>query len=112
MELAALRQCLWRKPGEGYADPRFFEAKIKEATDYCVWIDTRVMVADPLTKRMNPWLLLKVLSENRWSWAQPESAKAEKAKKQEQRRSKRNDAKLTDGDDNSDPECIHQETGS
>ena len=86
IELAALRQCLWRSAGEGRADPRLYDALPMNPTDICRWIDTLVMIADPLTKAMKCDELMRVLNTNYWCWAQPENAKQIKQKKQAQRR--------------------------
>ena len=50
-----------------------------------------MVVADPLTKIMESDFLLQVVRDNRWNYAQPEDAKADKAKNQEYRRSKKDD---------------------
>ncbi len=52
MELASLRQLLWRKPGEGCVDVKLLEERCADPTDIIRWIDTTVMVADCLTKLM------------------------------------------------------------
>ena len=43
----------------------------KVTTDKCRWIDTDVMLADPLTKVMEPWKLDEALNTNYWSLKQP-----------------------------------------
>jgi hypothetical protein len=108
MELAALRQCLWRRKGDGLADPRLYDAMPEDPTDICHWIDTHSMIADPLTKRMKADLLVQVLKTNFWSWKQTEEAKADKLRRQGHRqtaRHKKNAAKEggAKGSDDHDP---------
>ena len=52
VEIAALRQPLWRVPGNAHGDPDYDDYNPKATTDRIRWIDTDVMLADPLTKRM------------------------------------------------------------
>jgi hypothetical protein len=92
IELAALRQCLWRRSGEERADPRLYDSLPDTPTDICHWIDTTIMIADPLTKAMKSTEMMTALDTNFWCWTQPEDAKATKAKKQIQRHSSK-DAK-------------------
>ena len=65
----------------------------KETTDKCRWIDTDVMLADPLTKVMEPWKLDEALESNYWSLKQPIDSIMKKRAKQIQRR-KTKDEKL------------------
>jgi hypothetical protein len=55
-------------------------------TDILRWIDTVVMIADPLTKQMRADVLLQVLQSNLWNYGQPEYAKQDKCRKQWLRR--------------------------
>ena len=65
----------------------------KTTTDKCRWIDTDVMLADPLTKVMEPWKLDEALETNYWSLKQPiESILKKKAKQLQRRSQKSNDA--------------------
>jgi hypothetical protein len=85
MELASLRQHLWRQRGSEMPDPRSLEDRPLEPTDIVRWVDTSVMVADCLTKAMREEFLLRVLESNLWDFAQPESAREVKLRKQQQR---------------------------
>ena len=86
IEMAALRQSLWRKRGEALGDPRLYDALPVNPTDICHWIDTDVMICDPLTKAMKADKLLEVLATNRWRWTQSKDAKELKARKAQHRR--------------------------
>ena len=55
IDLMALRQQIWERDGE-----RTFEVD-HSSCDYPRWIDTSVMLADPLTKAMNSDVLGKVM---------------------------------------------------
>ena len=61
MEIEALRQTLWRGIDGRLVDPRLLEAKPEQTTDRCRWIDTNVMLADPLTKAMDAEKLVYVV---------------------------------------------------
>ena len=56
IDLMALRQQIWERDGE-----RTFEVD-HSSGDYPRWIDTSVMLADPLTKAMNSDALGKVMT--------------------------------------------------
>ena len=86
IEIASLRQSLWRLPGEAQGDDRTMDDIPKETTDKCRWIDTDVMLADPLTKVMEPWKLDEALDTNYWSLKQPIDSIMKKRAKQLQRR--------------------------
>ena len=49
IEIASLRQELWRKAGEKAGDPSYDDYKPADdqLTDIVRWIDTDVMIADP-----------------------------------------------------------------
>ncbi len=49
MELASLRQYLWRKPGEGCVDVKLLEERCAYPAYIIRWIGTTVMVGDCLT---------------------------------------------------------------
>ena len=54
IEVAALRQSLWRKPGEELGACLEDERPSRdEAADVVQWIDTDIMIVDPLTKAMS-----------------------------------------------------------
>ena len=86
IEIASLRQSLWRKPGQSSGDPIYDDTRPKVTTDYVRWIDTDVMIADPLTKVMDPQKLLEALDSNYWSIKQPLEAVIKKKAKQLARR--------------------------
>ena len=57
------------------------------ATDVIRWVDTDIMVCDPLTKRMEGAKLTNVIDSNYWDLRQPHEALMKKRAKQAQRRS-------------------------
>ena len=86
IELAALRQSLWRQSGDVAPDRRSLEDKPPQPTDFIRWVDTEVMAADCLTKSMKETYLMEVLDTNTWNFEQTLLAKSIKLKKQQQRR--------------------------
>ena len=86
IELASMRQSLWRSPGEAEGDPFLQDERPKIVTDNIRWIDTSVMIADPLTKLMDPVKLVEAIDTNRWSIEQPINSVIVKKAKQLQRR--------------------------
>ena len=81
IEISALRQDLWRRRGEGVGVPQMCEQLPEDATDVIRWVDTVVMIADPLTKFMEADALREVLTTCRWSLVQPaEAVEAKKAR--------------------------------
>ena len=58
----------------------------EDATDILVWIDTSIMLADPLTKHMDSTVLDDVLARGIWNTQQPPAAVLEKQHKQQLRR--------------------------
>ena len=86
IELASMRQSLWRSPGEEEGDPFLRDERPKIVTDNIRWIDTSVMIADPLTKIMDPVKLIEALDNNRWNIEQPINSVIVKKAKQLQRR--------------------------
>ena len=85
IELASLRQYLWRRRGNDKPDRRMLEElpEIDQRTDYCCWVDTSVMVADCLTKLMNEDFFHSVMQTGIWNYAQTAEAKAIKLRKAE-----------------------------
>ena len=83
IELASLRQFLWRRRGEPAPDWRLLEKlpSQEERTDLCRWIDTTVMPADCLTKLMKVDFLVAIVESNRWNTAQTHEAKAIQVRK-------------------------------
>ena len=92
IEIAALRQPLWRAVGKAHGDPNYDDYKPEETTDKVRWIDTDVMLADPLTKGMDPDKLRVALKENHWDLTAPVESVIKKRAKQLQR-SKSTEAK-------------------
>mgnify|MGYP001342969120 CR=1 FL=1 len=71
IELAGLRQNLWRAKGEAIGNPLIRDELPVDATDSIRWIDTEVMLADPMTKNMEADKLIEFLSTNWWDTSQP-----------------------------------------
>ena len=86
IEFAAMRQSLWRTPGKIKGDPRMDDEKPADVTDVALWVDTDVMLADPLTKKMEATKLWEALDSNYWDMKQPIESLRKKRLKQEQRR--------------------------
>ena len=86
IELAAMRQSLWRTPGTAKGDPRMDDEKPTDVTDIVYWVDTDVMLADPLTKKMDAKKMWDALDSNYWDMKQPIESLRKKRLKQEQRR--------------------------
>ena len=82
IEVASMRQSLWRRPGGDRTDPRTMEQRPTKTTDTVLWIDTAVMPADPLTKSMKSDFLRDIIEKNFWDFRQPAAAKAIKERKQ------------------------------
>ena len=55
-------------------------------TDFLRWVDTDVLIVDPLTKRMDPEKLVRAMMEGTWNLAQPIEILMKKRAKQLQRR--------------------------
>ena len=89
IELASMRHSIWRRKGEkiGETDADDLPA-IGEATDIVYWVDTDVMIADCLTKLMNPEKLIEAIETNYWDLRQPIASLQKKRHKQQQRRKK------------------------
>lgn len=99
IELAALRQHLWRHRGSALPSRHLLDEQpesLRQRTDILRWIDTTVMCADCLTKQMNLDDLQRVLNSNMWNFAQSREVNEMKARKQAQRR------KMNDGDPGGD----------
>ena len=92
IELAALRQSLWRRMSEAgiveNGDPHAQEQlpAASRATDRLLWCDTTVMVSDCLTKSMPADNMIHVMSTGRYSIRQPNDAVLAKIRRSEQRR--------------------------
>ena len=81
IEVAALRQTLWRFPGRSFVQARTQDTIPKNPTDIIRWVDTARMIADPLTKEMKDPLLQHVLDTNIWSFKQTDEDKEVKTRK-------------------------------
>lgn len=108
IELASLRQFLWRQRGEDKPDKRLLEDRPHVPTDVCRWVDTTVMVCDCLTKLMKEDFLIKVIFTNVWNSAQTEEAKATKTRKSEGAHRRKAEKKE---DAQQEPAEIHAEAG-
>ena len=58
-----MRQVLWRRCGEENGDPLYGDQVPKEATTHDVWVETKTMVADCLTKKMKCEQMEKMLRD-------------------------------------------------
>jgi hypothetical protein len=85
IELASLRQFLWRRRFNALPDRRLLEElpTDEERTDFCRWIDTTVMACDCLTKEMSEDFLQEIIETNIWNMAQTALAKSIKVRKSE-----------------------------
>jgi hypothetical protein len=88
IELAALRQSIWRYRGHHRCedDMTDFVPPIEAASDIIRWIDTDVMPADAMTKMMDLSAIQKFFMSNTWNIAQAEESKLKKLAKQLARR--------------------------
>ena len=50
IEIKGLKATLWRTEDGDRIDPRVTDKPPEKTSDRCLWIDTAVMLADPLTK--------------------------------------------------------------
>ena len=64
IEIASLRQSLWRSKGDLTGAPYVQDEPPEEPTDKVRWLDTDVMIADPLTKLMESEKLTDLHIEN------------------------------------------------
>ncbi len=80
---------MWRAPGQEQGDPHYEDSRPELATDTVHWVDTDVMLADPLTKAMEADKLLEALDTNFWDLRQPiESVLKKRAKQLSRRKTK------------------------
>ena len=92
IEVAALRQNLWRVPGQLVGMPWLDEDKPEDTTDSSRWIDTSVMLCDAFTKKMSAQFMVDAMRTGVWNIKQPEDAAAGK-KLKSQSRAKSKEAK-------------------
>ena len=87
IEIAALRQNLWRTKGSRKGNPILEDniPKDKDRTDFIRWIDTDIMLVDPMTKVMEPVKLVEALQSGYWNLKQPVESIEKKRAKQKQR---------------------------
>ena len=76
IEFEALRQTLWRGLDGKLVDPRLLDSRPLQTTDRSRWVDTRVMLADPLTKVMDSERLMIALSTDLLDFVETEEYKA------------------------------------
>ena len=89
IEFSAMRQTLWRGMGGKRVDPCMLDYKTIDTTDRCRWVDTHVMLADPLTKSMICDRLLEALKSNYLDFEQTEKHRQEKIREQEQAKARK-----------------------
>ena len=82
LDVASMRQSLWRQPGQRIGDPHYSDEMLKGATDSVRWIDTEVMIANPLTEAMEPDKIIAALDSNFWDIEQPIASVLKKKAKQ------------------------------
>ena len=82
IEIASMRQNLWREHGQTVGDPTVQDEMPTHPTDILRWIDTGVMLADPLTKQMEANKLIEALDSNTWNARQPIESVIKKRAKQ------------------------------
>ena len=97
IEVASLRQSLWRSPGETVGLPNLDEKRPSDTTDSIRWIDTDIMLADPLTKAMTGEKLIEAMRTNKWDLSQPIESLAKKRIKQAQRSAAKKEENLKKG---------------
>ena len=64
IDISGMRQMVWRKKGEDIGDPLFAEKPPEDGTTKVLWISTKTMLADGLTKRMDCDPLRHVMNGN------------------------------------------------
>ena len=52
IDLSGLRQVIWRRPNEQHGDPLYDEDIPANTTTKAIWVDTKSMLSDCLTKKM------------------------------------------------------------
>ena len=64
IDLTSLRQELWREKGQLVGNPTYTD-KMPDSTTSCLWISTRTMAADGLTKNMKCSQLENLMQDGR-----------------------------------------------
>ena len=80
-------------PGEIVGLPGLDEKRREETTDSIRWIDTDIMLADPLTKSVISDKLTEALRTSKWDLAPPIDSLLKKRIKQSQRAAAKKDKK-------------------
>ena len=86
IDIQGLKQLLWEKSDGTNLD----ELEPEDVAENAIrWIDTSCMVVDCLTKKMNPSILMKLITTSRLSLEPTVESQMLKLKKQKQRREKK-----------------------
>ena len=87
IEVAAMRRSLWQWPGQELGDDNVEDERPPEgqAADVVRWVDTDVMLVDPMTKAMSSEKPFEALDNNFWDMQQPIESLLKKRAKQAQR---------------------------
>ena len=62
IDMSALRQMIWRCPGELHGDPLYGDSVPEDGTTKAAWVETKTMLADGLTKKMKCRQLLEFMN--------------------------------------------------
>ena len=62
VDMSALRQMVWRCPGELHGDPLYGDSVPVDGTTKATWVETKTMLADGLTKKMKCPQLLEFMN--------------------------------------------------
>ena len=81
IDMSALRQVVWRPPGELYGDPLAQDSLPPNGTTKVEWIETSSMAADALTKKMRSEQLLLLMRTGWMKIDRDRSSKKAAAKK-------------------------------
>ena len=91
IDIQGLKQLLWEKSDGTNLD----ELEPEDVAENAIrWIDTSCMVVDCLTKKMNPAVLLKLITTSRLSLEPTVESQMLKLKKQKLRRDKKSQDKV------------------
>lgn len=82
IEFYYLRKNLWHPKGEAVGNPALCDDMLEHATGSIRWIDSDVMISDPMTKTMEPVTLVEAMDTNVWDIAKPIEAIQKKRAKQ------------------------------
>lgn len=90
IDLRYLRQAAWRKPGELDGDPLYGENVPENGTTRILWVETKTMLADALTKKMKT-PQLDLLLQNGWLEVDTDKSVSKKAESRNRSMAKKND---------------------